>query len=67
MKNAATSFALQAEQLVQGGSVGSEDIRAFCPDLLEFYIAVEGVIGSRGDSETPIEHQTLETVRLISE
>ena len=59
MKDAATSFALQAEQPVQGGFVGSGDIRAFCPDLLGFYIAVDGAVGSRGDSEAPIELQTV--------
>lgn len=30
--NAATCFALQAEQRVQGGSVGSRDIIVFCLD-----------------------------------
>ena len=59
MRDAATSFALQAEQPVQGDSVGSGDIRAFCPDLLGLYIAVDGVVGSRGDSEAPIEHQAV--------
>lgn len=51
-----TSFALQAEQPVQGKSIGSGDIRALCPKLLGLYIAVDAAAGSRGDTESPVEH-----------
>ena len=44
----ATSFALQAEQPVRGNSIRSGDIRALCPELLGLYIAVDGVVESRG-------------------
>ena len=59
MRDAATSFALQTEQSVQRDSRGLGDIRALCPELLWLYIALNGVEGGRGDSEAPIENQTV--------
>ena len=56
MKDATTSFALQAEQPVQGKSIELGDIRALCPELLGLYIVVGAAVGSRGDTESPIEH-----------
>ena len=59
MRDAATSFALQEEQPVQGGSIGSRDIIAFCPELQGLYIVVDGAVRSRGDGEVPIGHQAV--------
>ena len=52
-------FALQAELSFQRDSTGSEGIRTHCLELLGFYIAVDGVIGGKSDSEAPIDHQTI--------
>ena len=60
MRNTATSFALQAEQSVQRGSVGSGDIRALC---LEFFGLFIVIIGGRSGSEASIEHQTIKNRR----
>ena len=38
-------------------SVG--DIRALSPELVGLYITLDGIVGSRGDSEPPIEHRTI--------
>ena len=49
--------------------IGSGDIKALCPEFLGLYIAVDGVVGSRGDSKVPIEprpSKTVGTARLIS-
>lgn len=58
MKDAATSFALQEEQQVQGGSIGSRDI-ALCPELQGLYIVADGTVRSRGDAKVPTGHQTV--------
>ena len=47
------------EKSVKRGSIGSGAIRALCLELLGLYIAVNGVIWGRSDSEAPIDHQTL--------
>lgn len=38
-------------------SVG--DIRALSPELVGLYITLDCIVGSRGDSEPPIEHRTI--------
>ena len=48
--------------------IGSGDIKALCPEFLGLHIAVDGVVGSRGDSKVPIEprpSKTVGTARLI--
>lgn len=62
MRDTATSFALQAEQQVQGGSIGLGDIRALCRELLSLYIARDGVVGLRGDNDAPLEDQTVKNL-----
>lgn len=44
IKDTARSFALKAEESVQRDSMGFGDIRALCPKLSWFYIALDGVI-----------------------
>lgn len=70
MTDAAASFALQAEQPVHGDPIGSEDIRANCPELLGLHMAVDDIVRRIGDSKAPLEHQTAKKrgmARLILE
>lgn len=53
-----TQRLLQAEQPVQWSSIGSGDIRVL-PEFVGLYIAVDGAVESRGDSEAPIEQLTV--------
>lgn len=56
MTYTAISFVFQAEQSVQRDSIVLVHIRALCLELLGLYIAVDGVVRSRGDSEAPIDY-----------
>lgn len=42
-----------------GRATCSGDIIAICPDSYELYIVANGVVWSRGDSEAPIERQSV--------
>lgn len=52
------SFALQAELRIQRDRIGSRDIIALRPESSGLYVAADVVVGSRGNSKAPVEHQT---------
>ena len=70
MRDTATSLALQVEQSVQRDSIELGEIRVVLPELLCLYIALDGLVGVRGDSKASKEtrpSKALGTARLLSE